>query len=841
MNKAGEVTVLPREQIGSKTRSVKSPDQTSVERVALLLREESVISSAEVDRLHIAFDRLGIALQTFEKSEEVEDFDPNLLLSFSVQDAKLTKYPTYGILRESPNTLSREPRWTRNLLTYDAWLTAQPSVRRFVKDIRFGARKIAAPCGYFALSAPITALEWPRGEFSGIGCVVDRAYRRNADLIELLKRKGLLSSIDLRTSFPTLAARIGHENALREAYRECGIALILPDPENPEEPSSELFAAISACVPVIAPKNPTLQTSFEDSIWWYDPDRPPGILATVIERLVHHIVQSKQETTRRVLSAHNAFCRDFALEVLLQNLLDLHNYVLDAKGYIPSNEPAMESALPSVSYIIRTGNRDKKLLRRALDSLVAQQYPHLVVMLVLWSRMPQLQDIITEYPMLKFQVVEDFGGRRSTGFCTGMRALTTELFGVLDDDDELHPNHIRSMVKALRYHDGNDWRGPIGLAYSGSIEADANFPRAEKREWHDGTYRDRAEHRAIEHFRFFASSQMASHRLYVQSNAFLARTSLIDDEILDDPEMDTCEDLCLLLQFAQKTHFAFSGEVTAVHWYQQTSSSRVDAAQHEPDTRRISDRNHGRYFPADIKYVNDVSRYLDPNWPTGYLRGIAGVAQAVIGASVATEVTSAALHRPVGPATPPHAMRQPVPTLIGNLLPLMQAPGGKRTENGEVFIPREAPAGIALYGPYIRLSAGSYIVTIDLELEQIDRTTETIFEVDVVADAGMSVVRPPIAFRQDSLDFVDHSGRAVLSFNVESGLADREFEVRLHHRKVCALRVLAIRCEQSEPRPRVGSGTEAGSGPPDSRNETEQIPNGSGRFRRRIRKVLGIR
>jgi hypothetical protein len=592
----------------------------TADKIAVLVREESLITPAELGRLQIALDRLGVIMRTFEKSEDAITFEPSLVLSFSLQDAKLTKYPTYGVLCGPVEQLAKRPRFVRNLLSYDACFATHPAILRFVKDIRFGARKLDYPCGFFGITAPLTPFHFanPAKKQMVVNTGAIR-YPSSDELITRLLAQKLLRVVDFGAHGGTLDAIADQHDALLDCYRDGGVALILPNPSGAQEIGSELFAAISAGVSIIAPHNAVVAERFGNNIWWYDGTLPPARLSQAIRKNFHEIIEDHDRAVKRALAAHEIFAREFALEVLLPNLFDLHHHVLEAKGYVPSRDEEVERTLPSVSYIIRTGNRDKALFKRTLDSLVAQRYPKLVVILVLWSRMPYLEEILAEYSMLTFKIVEDFGKRRSTGICTGMRNVETELFGLLDDDDELHPNHIRSMVKALRYHNRRDWRGDIGLVYSASIEVDNDFPRFEKIEWRDDSYRDRSEHRAIEHFRFYTSTQMASHRWYLMS--FLARTSLIDEEILDDPEMDTCEDLCLLLQIAQKTHFAFSGEVTAVHWYHQGSSTRIDALQHASDTRRISDRNHGRYFPSDIKYVSEHSRFWDPNYPSGYVRG----------------------------------------------------------------------------------------------------------------------------------------------------------------------------------------------------------------------------
>jgi hypothetical protein len=288
------------------------------------------------------------------------------------------------------------------------------------------------------------------------------------------------------------------------------------------------------------------------------------------------------------------------------------------KGYVPNPDPAIEASLPSVTYIMRTGGKHRAFLERTLNCLVAQRYPDLRVLFVIHARFDYIHEIIAQYPSLKIKVIESIKSRRSEAIRDGMAAIETDLFGLFDDDDELFPNHVRTLVKTLQYHTNRDWRGQIGMVYSGSIHADDTHLVEERVEFRDHLLGEVTEKRAIEHFRFYSSLLMSAHSWFMP-NGWLARKSIIDDELLVDPELDTCEDLYFELQIAQKAHLAFSAEVTAVHNFHHLGNSTIDDShKHLPDTQRIALRNFMRVFPTDSLYdtqYNIVGKLAehDPN------------------------------------------------------------------------------------------------------------------------------------------------------------------------------------------------------------------------------------
>jgi hypothetical protein len=301
----------------------------------------------------------------------------------------------------------------------------------------------------------------------------------------------------------------------------------------------------------------------------------------------------------------------------------LHETTLLKKGYVPSPQENSER-LPSITYIIRTGGRYRHFLERALDSLIAQNYPKIKVIFCIYKKFDYLDDIIKKYPSLNITAIVREKSIRSTAICDGLAAVQTDLFGLFDDDDELHPNHVRSLVKALTYHQLRDWRQHIGLVYSGSVIINDSAEVYENSEFRDLKLKNRHEKRVIEHFRFYRPAEMSQHNWYMMSNAWLAKSSLIDSELLTDPLIDTCEDLYFELQMAQRTHFAFSVEVTAIHHFHGTNSTLVDNKRHLPDTQRIALRNFSRSLNSENVYDTPYNlagrarrslHHIDPFYP----------------------------------------------------------------------------------------------------------------------------------------------------------------------------------------------------------------------------------
>ncbi len=600
-------------------------DRVGLKRVAVLNRYGQWWDQQErVARLRVAFARMGIECEWFDRSERIDPFEPDCVLVTSHQDPKLTRFPTYGLITSPMHDFLPVPRFVRNLLTYDGYLTLSPVHKRILGDLTFSARKLDTKSAAFGLTFPMTVLDLPDlGNPALCYVASDSARPLFDDLLARLARDRVLRLHGRegrwtgRLADAYVGPVAGDGESIAATYRNAGVGLCLNACDDLDKQiSPRLFEIVASGAVAIANRSEHLAEIFGDSLLYIDSATTVAQAHAAIMEHWRWVKANPEEAQRKVINAHRIFADRFALERLVPNLVALHQETLVAKGYVPAPGERPET-MPSVSFIVRTGGRSRPFLERALDSLAAQNYPKLQIIFVVHKRFDWLDEIVAKYaPGLSFKIVEALGSLRSTAIVRGMEAVDTDLFGMLDDDDELLPNHVRSLVKALRYHDGLDWRGRILLAYASSFIVSDGEIYPERPQWRDELFEERGELRVLEHYRFYNAEEMARHFWYVMSNGWLAHRDVINEEVLADPETDTCEDLYFELQFAQRTHFAFSAETTAIHHYHSRGNSTfVDAHRHDYDTLRHGLRTHMRTFPRMTQYHSHLTGRAETSEP----------------------------------------------------------------------------------------------------------------------------------------------------------------------------------------------------------------------------------
>lgn len=724
--------------------------RVAVKRIAVLHTGTSVQDENTASRIRIAGARLGIEVKSFARSEDIVPFAPDFVLALSAQDPKLTGFPTYGVMHAPPRHYQQTRRLMRNVMSYDAYLAGSKRLRRWLKDACFGAHKMAAPVGFFFPSAQMTSFETtinPESQLAFTGERLTEPY--HTALFKALSRTRfakfygdakLWKDIDSQAYFGAVPP--DGESAIAR-HRNAGIGLCLVPEESgaPDLPPSSLFEIIAGGAIAICTRTPFVEAAFGDSVLYIDGGRSPNDMMAQIIDHVMWVRSHPDQAQVKAFEAHSILQQRFTLERLLLNVIEMHRTVLVEKGYTPDPAETPES-LPSVSFIMRTGGRPLPLIRRALDSVAAQNHPRITVIFVLYAQFPELHELVKQYPTLTFKFVQNIGGMRSTALVEGMKAVDTDFFGLLDDDDEFHPNHVRMLLRTIRHHDNRDLRGSIGFAYAASIEVWAEGGREEKPEWRDYLLLPREQRRIIEHFRWYTSSMMRQYQFFLMSNSWIARTSLINEDILDDPELDTCEDLYLALQFAQRTHFAFSVEVTAIHHFHGFGhSTDLDRSKHIPDTQRIGLRGWRRSFPEVLPYDIGVHHAFQ-------------------------------FHE---------ERNESVVAFDSNLLGCMTLRGDlAASADGSVVVPRESEPGVAVYGPNSRLPHGAYTLSYYLDVTDLTVTHGPILRIDVSRHNGNTIwaARDLLA---EELGAGGSVVRVDVSFDVWPELAMDKFEFRLWH------------------------------------------------------------
>jgi hypothetical protein len=704
-----------------------------VRKIALLQPIKGFSEVESAARIRVAAKKLGIEVRSFRKSEDIVDFKPDFVLVFSCQAAKLTPFPTYGILNAPVDYYLQVPRFLRNVLTYDAYFTWSKEVERWLKDITFGVRKLCSPISRFA--ATVQATEFQKHDYKEARLACVGSNRKSAIFLPLFRRLGD-ERICVFYGPPGAWAQVHRdsykggipadgESAL-SCYRVCGAGLNLVNQDSIQDalPSIRILEIIAAGAIAISGRHAVIERLFGDNILYIDQSVPVIDIATQIRDRLAWIRKNPDSAARKAKEAHRIFIQSCSIDVLLENVFDLHKRILVGKGYVPDPNERIEN-LPSVTYIIRTGGgRPPYMLRRALSSLAAQDYPKLTVLLVLFRELPEVDRLKADFPTLNIEAVDDPGGLRSTAICRGMQNVKTDLFGLLDDDDDLHPNHVRSLVKTLDYHSRRNLRGEIGVAYSASIEAADEEERPEHEKWEDEQELVLRQRRCIEHYGYYNTSKMTQHAWYLMSNSWLARRTLIDSEVLNDPHIHTCEDLYLMLQLAQKTYLAFSGEVTAVHrFHGHGQSTFIDEYMHRSDTSRIALRAWNRHFPADV----------------------GGREQ----------------HDPFGDKKGDHIEQEATVNLI-NVVKL----GKGVLRSGNALLLSQAPIDeYVLQGPSMNLYAGLFTLTHYFEIDEVGTTFEKIVEIGIIFDDGRAVVEA-VVFGDADLFYEGDLLRADIVFEV---------------------------------------------------------------------------
>lgn len=215
-----------------------------------------------------------------------------------------------------------------------------------------------------------------------------------------------------------------------------------------------------------------------------------------------------------------------------------------------------------VSIIVRTKDRPK-LLMRALQSIACQTYTYLEVVLVNDGGcdldIKELQEILGGI-LLNYIRLEKNTGRSHAGN-TGIKNAQGEYVGFLDDDDELYPEHVETLVSVLKLTE-------FQIAYA-DVEMIINrFSPDEK------------EVVTMERVTF---SRDCSYPEIIMSNYRPFNSLLFHKDIFKitgvlDENFDLYEDWELLIRIAEKYQFFHVRKITAIYnqWSRELQINQKD-------------------------------------------------------------------------------------------------------------------------------------------------------------------------------------------------------------------------------------------------------------------------
>lgn len=483
-------------------------------------------------RMSIAADRLGWSCCRTNSARDIEAFAPNVVLAEHFLVAKLTPFPTLGLLWNPPGFWDVHDDNVKNIVSYDGHLFADRHTRQVVRDLVSPlATRFVEGQWFPTCQATVLPREARRGiAYLQTGWDNDRHGELLARIARTmrLRRYGHGSQELPFNGTSVLQVLAGHTAALclhSDLHRRTGT------------PSARVFEAAAAGAVIISDHHEFVREVFGNAALYVDADASPARVAAQVAEHVSWLESHPSEADRLRASAHQTFSERFEFETLLAALPTL---VDDVKRTWCVGDAGKTR---SVSYIVRTGARDTSYLDRALVSLDRQSYPAIQAVVVVYRN----AEAIRQHLSLRDQgvpttLVESADtGMRSSTLWAGLSAVTTEFFGILDDDDTLLPNHVASCIAVL------DANPDLDLAYSGTMVVCEDDETAESR--------------AIASFPHFDPDAFWK-RGDIYSHAWLARRAVLD-RAGPDPELIVGEDYYLLLKFLRGANFGPTWRLTA--------------------------------------------------------------------------------------------------------------------------------------------------------------------------------------------------------------------------------------------------------------------------------------
>jgi Glycosyl transferase family 2/Glycosyl transferases group 1 len=585
--------------------------------------------SAEAEwirRFFTACSRLGFEPVEVTTSDDIMRCRPDCVLVTHEFSPKLTPFPTLGLNWSPPAFFAEDSVRRRSILSLDGHLCGSKQIAQWIDDFTTGRGKRAIL--HDGLMLPSTPDCGPANRLPpGLAIMYAGLHWDGSRHGEIFR--GLDGRVPLRLYGPPeswTGRGASYKGTLPfdgvsiiGAIRDAGIALCLHKAAHREAncPTMRLFEAAAAGALIITDDFEFPREWFRDSVLYIDAELPAQM---VVEQIVSHVgwANRNPEAANRLAHRSNeVFRRCLTLESMLRPLPDLVERVRDYRRMVVVKN-STEKPQPTVEYIIRIGSRPATTLARALDSLAAQTYPAIAVILVQFHPVDGLDAVADRYRS-RFawirRVVVANNGNRSTSWWAGLNAVTADFFGMLDDDDTLFTNHAASLMDYFERDPG------YGFVYSGLIKVEdepGHYAVAPQFNGPAGkVIEERREVFCIDEEDFV--NLRPTHNV-IGHNTWICRSSLLDREVLSDPKIEWSEDVYFLALMAGRTRFGFTAMATAAwHWRSTTkdnwtwshseSTGRISLARWQERLQSAKLPAHNKVFPPDSQY--DVNRAVN--------------------------------------------------------------------------------------------------------------------------------------------------------------------------------------------------------------------------------------
>lgn len=598
--------------------------------------------TAEVEyikRFIQAAERTGHHAYEVVTSNDIHDCRPDFVLATHEFTPKLTPFFTVGGMWSPPAFFEGDARRMRSVLSYDGYLVGSARVGQFLDDLEFstGLRKPRSDFLFLPTALKSEFEPRPRNkpyELVYVGVHWDGlrhngllASLSNADLIRFYGPPA--SWRDYARSYRGMVPFDGQSMSRTLAYHGVALCIHKDDHRKADTPSMRLFEAAAAGCLIIADDIPFARRVLGDSAFYLDLKHSAAENTRQVREILDWananpaLAQAMAERSHRILND------DYSIETTIQRCCDFVARAKQERAEREDRSIAVAAAalpapkMPLVDVIIRTGGRDLRFLRRAICSVAAQRHGHYRVLLVDYKGRDDIRALAAAEatPRLVIDYVTcENTGLRSTALWAGLQRVTAPFFAMLDDDDSLMPDHFPSLLAIAAEQPGHV------MYYSGvvRIEEDAtDFITAPN--FAGPLEVEIPENRELKFLDRFDLGRLVAFDNYIQSNAWIARSTCLNERCLIDPQMVVCEDMYLYFMLARAGSFRTSAAPTA-YWHWRSSSRDnsmlgVEQDTWEQESRKLIRRLHQEEFPNGLTFatmrqlVERSTAGGDPIWP----------------------------------------------------------------------------------------------------------------------------------------------------------------------------------------------------------------------------------
>ena len=549
-------------------------------RIAFVDPFPNLVNTAELEfiaRFRNVAEKSGHIVHRVVTSDDIHRCKPDLVLVAHEFSPKLTPYLTLGFVWSPPSFWINDKDRLRAIWSWDGHLCGSAVAEKCLRDLEFSL-EIERPKANFLFppAAPSRPFRPRRTTEPRDIAYVSASWdgQRHKGLLAGLEQAGVLNIYGPRQSWPDKPHAYRGDipyngEAIFSTLSGHGIALCLhkEDHRLANMPSMRLFEAAAAGCVIIADDLPFARSLLGNDAFYLDLSEDDASLCEKVVGFTRWTNQNQGKANQMAKASNEIVGKAFGLELLVERAVEFSE-VVRRQGRtkraravdqtILTKDPRQPpegtlSPTPHVDIILRAGGRPVELVRRALRSIVAQEAGRYRVLLVDYKGRKDLQDLASEDYAQNVAVSylrSADTGLRSTATWTGFRAVAAPFFALLDDDDELMPSHFSSLLELAQ-------RNPdVSFFYTGVVRVEESEGCFMDRPNFNGPLHDIIEERRELKFNDpFDLNRLVQFDNYIQSNTWIARSTLLCERLLQDPEMEVAEDMYFYLLVAEKTRF----------------------------------------------------------------------------------------------------------------------------------------------------------------------------------------------------------------------------------------------------------------------------------------------